>query len=245
MSIRLPFTACEKTTETPPARRKLPSCTLRTRSFVGSKTSVSVTVEIRDASLISSGTVYGPPPTRNVVPGGEINTCAEPIPADVVGTAGGVDGAGSTAGGVGTGAAGGCGSTVAGGVTGGVETGGVGGGPYTVPLLISDASRISTVTLTLIFDPTKLRVTSVQEGSFLRAGGVPVVFTQSVNGNRIDITLSRSADATGASGTGVLAAILFNAIAPGSVTMTLSGTATGPGGAGMGLRFTPVTVQVQ
>ena len=121
----------------------------------------------------------------------------------------------------------------------------VGGGPYTVPLLISDASRISTVTLTLIFDPTRLRVRSVQEGSFLRAGGVPVVFTQGANGNRIDISLSRSADATGASGSGVLSAILFDAIAPGPATMTLSGTATGPGGVVMGLRFTPVTVTVQ
>jgi general secretion pathway protein D len=121
----------------------------------------------------------------------------------------------------------------------------VGGGPYTVPLLINDATRISTVTLTLIFDPAKLRVNRVQEGSFLRSGGVPVVFTQSANGNRIDISLSRGADATGASGTGVLAAILFDAIAPGPVTMTLSGTATGPGGAAMGLRFAPVTVTVQ
>ena len=121
----------------------------------------------------------------------------------------------------------------------------VGGGPYTVPLMINDASRISTVTLTLIFDPTKLRVTSVQEGSFLRAGGVPVVFTNSVNGNRVDITLTRSADTTGATGTGVLSAILFNAIAPGPAVLTLSGSATGPGGVGMGLRFTPVTVTVQ
>ena len=71
------------------------------------------------------------------------------------------------------------------------------------------------MTLTLIFDPTKLRVRSVQEGSFMRAGGVPVVFTQQVSGNRVDITLSRSADATGASGTGLLAAMLFDAIAPG------------------------------
>ena len=121
----------------------------------------------------------------------------------------------------------------------------VGGGPYTVPLLINDAARISTVTLTLIFDPTKLRVRSVQEGSFLRAGGVPVVFTQGANGNRIDISLARGADTTGASGTGVLAAVLFDAIAPGPVTLTLSGTATGPGGTAMGLRFAPVTVTVQ
>jgi hypothetical protein len=121
----------------------------------------------------------------------------------------------------------------------------VGGGPYTVPLVISEASRISTITLTLIFDPTKLRVASVQEGSFLRGNGVPVVFSQSVNGNRVDISLTRSADAIGASGTGVLAALLFNAIAPGPATLTLSGTATGPGGTTMGLRFTPVTITVQ
>jgi hypothetical protein len=119
------------------------------------------------------------------------------------------------------------------------------GSGYTMALMINDASRISTVTLTLIFDPTKLRVQSVTEGSFLRSGGVATVFTQSVSGNRIDISLSRSADATGVSGTGVLSAILFNAIAPGPATLTLSGTATGPGGAPMGLRFAPVTVTVQ
>ena len=121
----------------------------------------------------------------------------------------------------------------------------VGGGPYTVPLTITDASRLSTITLTLIYDPLKLRVRSVQEGSFMRAGGVNVVFSQQVNGNRVDITLARGADATGASGTGLLAAILFDAIAPGDATLTLSGSATGPGATSMGLRFTPVTVTVQ
>jgi hypothetical protein len=121
----------------------------------------------------------------------------------------------------------------------------VGGGPYTVALSIVGAQRLSTVTLTLIYDATRLRVRAVQEGSFMRAGGVNVAFSQQVNGNRADITLTRGADGTGASGTGVLAAVLFDAIAPGPVTMTLSGSATGPGGTAMGLRFTPVTVTVQ
>jgi general secretion pathway protein D len=121
----------------------------------------------------------------------------------------------------------------------------VGGGPYTVPISIADASRITTITLTLVYDPTKLRVRSVQEGSFMRSGGVTASFSQQVTGNRIDITLVRTADATGASGTGLLAAVLFDAIAPGANTFTVSGTATGPGGATMGLRFTPVTVTVQ
>jgi hypothetical protein len=137
MSMRFPFTDWVKTTGTPPERRKLPSCTLFTLSFVGSKTSVSVTVEIRDASLISSGTVYGPPPTRNVVPGGEIRTCADPIPCDVVGTASGAAGGGGGAGaGVtgGRGVGGGCVSTGAGdAVTAGGCTGGGWAGTITVP----------------------------------------------------------------------------------------------------------------
>jgi len=121
----------------------------------------------------------------------------------------------------------------------------VGGGPYTIPLSVTDVSRLSTITLTLIFDPTKLRVRTVQEGSFMRAGGTSVVFNQQVSNNRIDITLVRSSDATGASGTGLLAAVMFDAIAPGSVTFQLSGSATGPGGTAMGLRFNPVTVTIQ
>jgi hypothetical protein len=121
----------------------------------------------------------------------------------------------------------------------------VGGGPYLVPISINGASRISTMTLTLTFDATKLRVRTVQEGSFMRAGGVTVAFNQQVNNNRVDITLARAADATGASGAGLLAAVLFDAIAPGAATLTLSGTATGPGGTAMGLQFTPVTVTVQ
>src|SRR5207253_1198544 len=46
----------------------------------------------------------------------------------------------------------------------------VGGGPYLVPLSIADAARVSAMTLTLVFDSTKLRVRAVQEGSFMRAG---------------------------------------------------------------------------
>jgi len=121
----------------------------------------------------------------------------------------------------------------------------VGGGPYTVPISVTNASRLSTVTLTITFDPTLLRVRSVQEGSFMKTGGVITTFAQGVNGGRIDITISRAADATGAVGTGLLAAIQFDAVAPGTATLTASGSATGPGGTPMGLQFRPVTVTVQ
>jgi general secretion pathway protein D len=121
----------------------------------------------------------------------------------------------------------------------------VGQGPYNIPLSVTGAQRLSTVTLTVTFDPRLLRVRTVQEGSFLRSGGANVTFTQQANNGRIDITISRGADATGVSGTGLLAAILFDAIAPGTVTLTASGTATGPGNTPMGLQFRPVTLTVQ
>lgn len=121
----------------------------------------------------------------------------------------------------------------------------VGGGPYTVPISIQNVSRLSTITLTLTYDPALLRVRNVNEGSFMRSGGANAAFTQQTSPGRIDITITRSADATGATGTGLLAAVLFDAIAPGSAALTLSGTATGPGGTAMGLQFRPVTINIQ
>jgi general secretion pathway protein D len=121
----------------------------------------------------------------------------------------------------------------------------VGQGPYNIPLSVTGAQRLSMVTLTLTYDPRVLRVRTVQEGSFLRSGGANVTFTQQANNGRIDITISRGADATGVSGTGLLAAVLFDAIAPGTVTLTANGTATGPGNTPMGLQFRPVTLTVQ
>src|SRR5437763_5568812 len=137
MSTRPPLACWVNVALAPPVRMKLPSCTARTRRIAGSKVSVSVIVVMRAAPLIEIGTVYGPPPTRNVVPGGDSTTCADPIPGDVVGVsaAGGwaatggvvVAGGGVTAGGV---SMTGGGGAAAG---GGVVTGGVGGGASTVP----------------------------------------------------------------------------------------------------------------
>jgi general secretion pathway protein D len=122
----------------------------------------------------------------------------------------------------------------------------VGGGPYTVPISVVNVSRLSTITLTLTFDPALLRVRTVQEGSFMRSGGANATFVQQqTSPGRVDITITRSTDATGASGTGLLGAVLFDAIASGNATLSLSGVATGPGGTAMGLQFRPVTVNVQ
>ena len=121
----------------------------------------------------------------------------------------------------------------------------VGEGPYTVPISVLNAVRLSTVTLTLTYDPALLRVQAVTEGAFMRSGGAAATFTQQVGAGRIDFTITRSADAVGATGTGPLGAVLFDAIAPGTATLSLSGAATGPGGTAMGLQFRPVTVSIQ
>jgi general secretion pathway protein D len=114
-----------------------------------------------------------------------------------------------------------------------------------VPISVVNASRLSTVTFAITFDPAVLQIRTVQEGSFMRTGGANATFTNQVSNGRVDITIVRAADATGASGTGLLGAVLFDAVGPGTATLTLSGAATGPGGASMGLQFRPVTITVQ
>jgi hypothetical protein len=121
----------------------------------------------------------------------------------------------------------------------------VGGGPYTVPISISNVSRLSTITLTITFDPALIRVRSAQEGSFMRSGGANATFTQQIAPGRVDITIVRPSDSTGATGTGLLGALLIDAIAPGGVALSVSGAATGPGGTPMGVQFRPATVTIQ
>jgi general secretion pathway protein D len=123
----------------------------------------------------------------------------------------------------------------------------VGGGPYTVPLSIVGVSRASVVSLTVTYPPGTLRVQSVQEGSFMRQGGATVTFNQQVDpaSGRVDLTLMRVGDATGATGGGLLAALLFEPLAAGTATLTLSGVATSPDGQPLALEFPPVTVTVR
>jgi general secretion pathway protein D len=123
----------------------------------------------------------------------------------------------------------------------------VGGGPYTVPISVTSAPRMATVSLTVTFSPSQLRVRSVQEGSFMRQGGTNASFSHQVDAaaGRIDMTLTRGQDPVGASGTGLLAAILFDAVAPGAATVTVSGTGAAPAGGVVSVQSAPVTVTVR
>ena len=123
----------------------------------------------------------------------------------------------------------------------------VGGGPYTVPISVAGMSQLSTLTLSLTFNPTALRVSTVQEGSFMRQGDGQVTFVQQVDTTqgRIDLALSRTNDAVGASGGGVIAAVIFEAVAPGPVVLTPSGLGFTPEGSTLSVEFSPVTLTVR
>jgi hypothetical protein len=123
----------------------------------------------------------------------------------------------------------------------------VGSGPYTVPISVTGASQVSTLTLSLSYDPTVLRVNSVREGSFMRQGGAQVTFVQEVDDNdgRVNLALSRSSDPTGASGSGLVAAVVFEAVRPGSAILSPSGLGLTPGGIPLALGFDPATVTVR
>ena len=123
----------------------------------------------------------------------------------------------------------------------------LGAGPYTVPISISGASRISMLSLTVSFNPAVLRVRSVQEGTFMRQGGIAATFTSQPDpSGRVDIVITRPGDQTGAVGAGVLAAILFEPIGAGTSQVTVTGVGTVAGtGATAPLQFAPATVTVK
>jgi Flp pilus assembly secretin CpaC len=123
----------------------------------------------------------------------------------------------------------------------------VAGGPYTVPVSINNASRVSMMTLTITFNPNVLRVRNVQDGTFMRQGSVATSFTPRIDAatGRVDIAITRTADQAGASGAGLLAALVFDAVGPGGSLIQVSGVASTPEGQPSNLQFNPVNVTVR
>jgi type II secretory pathway component GspD/PulD (secretin) len=123
----------------------------------------------------------------------------------------------------------------------------VAGGPYTAPLSINNVSRVSVMTLTVTFNPNVLRVRMVNDGTFMRQGGVTTTFTPRIDAatGRVDIAITRTADQAGASGGGLLASLIFDAVGPGGTVISVSGVASTPEAAPVPLQFSPVTVTVR
>ena len=123
----------------------------------------------------------------------------------------------------------------------------VGSGPYTVPISVAGATRLSTLTLSITYNPALVRVRAVQEGTFMRQGGVTPAFSQQIDdkSGRIDIVITRPGDQTGASTAGLLAALLVEPLIAGTGSLALSGSATVPGGNQAALQFVPAGITVR
>jgi general secretion pathway protein D len=123
----------------------------------------------------------------------------------------------------------------------------VAGGPYTVPVSVNNASRLSTLTLTVTYNASVLRVRNVQEGTFMRQGGVTATFAPRIDAaaGRVDIAVVRTGDSAGASGAGLIAGLLFDAVGPGNSLIQVSGVASSPEGVPIQLQFNPAAVTVR
>lgn len=123
----------------------------------------------------------------------------------------------------------------------------VGGGPYTVPISVVGAQRMGAVSLTITYNPAVVRVRSVQEGTFLRQGGVEATFTESVDAaaGRVDVAIVRTGDRVGATGSGLLAALVFEPVAPGQTPIAVAGVAATPEQGSIGLQLVPANVTVR
>jgi general secretion pathway protein D len=119
----------------------------------------------------------------------------------------------------------------------------VGGGPYTLPISVTGASRLSSMSLTITYNPAVVRVRTVQEGSFMRSGGVQATFTNRADASagRVDIAIVRPGDTTGVAGTGLLAALVLDAVGAGPANLQITGTGAAPGGGPISLQFAPIT----
>jgi Cohesin domain len=123
----------------------------------------------------------------------------------------------------------------------------IAGGPYTVPISINNAARVSVISLSVTFNPNVLRVRTVQDGTFMRQGGVGASFTPRIDAanGRVDIAITRTGDQAGASGAGLLAALLIDAVGQGGSLIQVAGVANTPDGAAIPIQFSPVTVTVR
>jgi hypothetical protein len=123
----------------------------------------------------------------------------------------------------------------------------LGSGPYTVPISIVGAARLSTLTISVTFNPAIIRVRSVQEGTFMRQGGITPAFSSQVDekSGRVDIVITRPGDQTGASTAGLLAALLVEPLTAGTGSLSVTGSATIPGGGSAVLQFQPAGITVR
>jgi hypothetical protein len=81
----------------------------------------------------------------------------------------------------------------------------------------------------------------------MRQGGMTPTFTQKIDATlgRVDIAITRPNDQSGASGTGLLAGVLFQAVAPGNSQITATAVTLDAKGQPMPVQVVPATLTVK
>jgi hypothetical protein len=87
----------------------------------------------------------------------------------------------------------------------------------TVAVEARKAADLASAPFQVVYDNTRLRLVDIQRGEFL--GGQPVSFVRDVNTGVVK--LSRLPGSTGTSGDGPLVTLTFEALSPGTATVTL------------------------
>ena len=107
------------------------------------------------------------------------------------------------------------------------------GGTVTVSLLAEASEPVSSLPVTLGYDPTKLAVTNITEGPFLKQSGSQTSFSSRLSGSgQLILSDQTTSSTTGATAESVFATVSFQALAATSSTsvQVLSATPTGVGG---------------
>ncbi len=122
-----------------------------------------------------------------------------------------------------------------------------GGGPHTIPITITGATDIASISLSVTYDPAVVKSPTVTAGSFMMQGGVSPTFVPHVDAaaGRIDIAISRPSGQPGASAQGLLGAIAFTAGAAGATDVAVTGVATNAAGQTVPLSFAPIQLVVK
>lgn len=123
----------------------------------------------------------------------------------------------------------------------------MGGQPYNVTLTASNATQLSSLTLTVTYNPAVVRATVVNEGNLMRADGATTSFVPKIDPStgRIDIAVTRPGDKVGATGNGLLAQIVFEAIGPGQSQIAVAGVGMNAAGQQVPLQLVPATITVK
>jgi general secretion pathway protein D len=97
------------------------------------------------------------------------------------------------------------------------------GSTFQVPVVISNATDISSVPLQITYDATKLTLVNVGAGDFLTRDGQAAALVHRDDGpGTITINASRPPGTPGVSGAGVVCMLAFQAKAPGQSTIDIS-----------------------